>query len=161
VTLEADILFSIVANETDAGDYAKDVRTTKVDYFKELSDGTGANQAQIVWSDSRIAPANDEDSINLLAATDDRGTCSFTSVKAIYVKNTGASEILWTGGEWQSGPLPQNGASLKIRPGGAMFLAAPDAQGWLTPGGSSFRIDNETATNGSYDIVLIGEGTIT
>ena len=159
--LNAQIMLSILTHETSAGDLSRTLRATPASYALSLTDGTGANQAQIVWSDSRIAPANDEDSINLLAATDDRGTCSFTSVKAIYVKNTGASEILWTGGEWQSGPLPQNSALLKIRPGGAMFLAAPDAQGWLTPGGSFFRIDNQTATNGSYEVVLIGEGTVT
>jgi hypothetical protein len=160
MALNAQIMLSILAHETSAGDLSRTLRATPASYALSLADGTGANQAQIVWSDSRIAPANDEDSINLLAATDDRGTCSFTSVKAIYVKNTGASEILWTGGEWPTGPNPGNGAAIKIRPGGVVFMAAPDATGWATAN-SALRIDNATATNGSYEVVLIGEGTIT
>jgi hypothetical protein len=158
--LNAQIMLSILAHETSAGDLSRTLRATPASYALSLTDGTGANQAQIVWSDSRIAPANDEDGTGLASFTEDGMNYSFTSVKVIYIRNTGTVELLWAGGEWPTGPNPVAGAAIKIRPGGVVFMAAPDATGWATAN-SALRIDNQTATNGSYEVVLIGEGTIT
>lgn len=162
MTLSANILFSLVANETDAVDFAKDVRTTKVEYFKELTDGTGANQAQIVWSQ---AAAFDNDYFPLgtgFSFTDDRGSGSFSAIKFFYVKNTGSQDFSILGPpDWATGPLfaPGSPAGLYIKPGGAVAYFAPDAAGWPTAG-STFAFSTGEAT-AAYEIVLIGEGTIT
>lgn len=162
MTLNANILFSLVANETDAVDYAKDVRTTKVEYFKELTDGTGANQAQIVWSG---AATFDADYFPLgigFTFTDERGSGSFSAIKFFYVKNTGNQDFaILTPTDWPNGPLyaPGSPAGLYIKPGGAVAYFAPDAAGWPTAGSTFGFSTGEVAT--SYEIVLIGEGTIT
>ena len=163
MALDAQILLSILAHETASGDISRTLRATPATYSLTLSDGTGANQAQIVLSDGRAVPASDEDSFDMTNFADDRGVVSLTSVKVLYVRNTGAASLLWIGTEWTNGPMPLNGASLEIKPAGALLMVAPDAQGWLTPGGgdSFIRIDNASNQAGSYEIILIGEGTIT
>lgn len=164
MTLEADILFSIVANETDAGDYAKDVRTTKVEYFTELTDGTGANQANLVWSsaatfDGVYRPLGLGFSFD--SVTDDRGSGSFSAIKFIYIKNTGEIEFscLLTS-DWPGGPVFSAASSgLQLQPGGAVAYFAPTAGGYPTAGSRlAFEVDGGVA---SYEVVLIGEGTIT
>lgn len=162
VTLEADILFLIVANETDAGDYAKDVRTTKVEDYARLTDGTGNNQAQVVWSDSRAAANGQTDTINMSALTDERGTITVQGIKLIYFKNTGANAIsfdpnvenAWTGlfsaddGSAQWFTLPAGTTAVFSRPGSGNLsggrIAAYAASGAI-----------------SYDVLIIARGTIT
>jgi len=164
VTLNANILFSLVANETDAVDYAKDVRTTKVESFLELTDGTGANQANLVWSsagtfDSVYRPLGLGFSFD--SATDDRGSGSFSAIKFIYIKNTGEIEFscLLTS-DWPGGPVFSGApGGLQLQPGGAVAYFAPTADGYPTAGSRlAFEVDGGF---GSYEIVLIGEGTIT
>ena len=162
MTLEADILFSIVANETDAGDYAKDVRTTKVENFIALTDGTGANQAQIAWSDSRTA-TNSGDAIDLRALVDDRGTITFTAIKAMYFRNTGAAMIYWgdVNQPWSAFVEDLGDSNLLFPAGTAMLLTASSAAGFeVSPQSKNINL---VAFQGSstYEIVLIGEGTIT
>jgi len=162
VTLNANILFSLVANETDAGDYAKDVRTTKVEYFKELTDGTGANQAQIAWSDSGTFD-NDYFPLGVgFTFTDERGSGSFSAIKFFYVKNTGSQDFsILSPADWPNGPLfaPTSPAGLHLKPGGAVAYFAPDAAGWPTAG-STFGFSTGEGV-AAYEVILIGEGTIT
>jgi hypothetical protein len=163
VTLSANILFSLVANETDAGDYAKDVRTTRVEYFKELTDGTGANQASLAWSDSGAF----DELVNTTGVgftfSDERGSGSFSAIKLIYIRNVGDINLLWVmDGAWPNGPVSsaQGGSEMTIKPGGALLYFAPDAVGWPTTGGQ-LRLACEPETIASYEVILIGEGTIT
>ncbi len=162
MTLEADILFSIVANETDAGDYAKDVRTTKVENYARLTTGSGNNQAQVVWSDSRTAANGQTDTIDTSALTDERGTITVQGIKLIYFKNTGANEIFFNpndGNAWagvfrddegiaQWFTLPVGTTAVFSRPGsgnlGGGQIAAYAAFGAI-----------------SYDVLIIARGTIT
>lgn len=163
MTLNANILLSLVANETDAGDYAKDVRTTKVEYFKELTDGTGANQATLVWSD-----AGSFDDIYYptgigFTISDERGAGAFSSIKMIYIRNVGDINMSWiVASEWSTGPVSSaSGASeIAIKPGGALLYIAPDSDGWLTSGGR-LALGCDPELFASYEVVLIGEGTIT
>jgi hypothetical protein len=162
VTLEADILFSIVANETDAGDYAKDVRTTKVENYARLTTGSGNNQAQVVWSDSRTAANGQTDTIDMSALTDERGTITVQGIKLIYFKNTGANAIYfnpnvpnaWTGlfssdeGSPQWFTLPVGTTAVFSRPGSGNLSG-----GQIAAYAGSGAI--------SYDVLIIARGTIT
>ncbi len=157
MTLHANILFSLVANETDAGDYAKDVRTTKVEYFKELSDGTGANQAQIVWSFEGTFDGEYALGSNGLVFSDNRGTVTFSALKAIYIKNTGNINFSVDG--WPGSPID---GSAFFRPGAAALFLCPDATGWPANAlyGFSLNAGDDSPVAGAQ-VVLIGEGTIT
>jgi hypothetical protein len=149
--LNAQIMLSIIAHETAAGDFSRTLRATTGSYAATLTDGTGANQAQVVWSDSRTVPSNDTDPLDPLALIDDRGTVSMTSIKTIYVRNTGTVLLYFQFGE---GIFTES----LTPPGAVLFASRTDAAGW-SPGGLS--VLNTGNAVGSYDIVLIGEGTVT
>lgn len=167
MTLNANILLSILTGETDSGDHAKDVRTTKVDIFKELVDGTGANQAQVAWSDSRVVAPGGYDNVNLRVLTDDRGTISITAVKAWCIRNTGPVSFFFgaygTSQESYSLPIGEEGYGIASLPlGGVAFFLNPTAAGWITNSPTAnFVVFNSAGQNATYDIVFIGEGAIT
>jgi hypothetical protein len=168
VTLNANILLSIVANETDAGDYAKDVRTTKMEYFKELTDGTGANQAQIVWSATRVIDGTEVDNISLRSLTDDRGTIVFSKITAWYIKNRGfedlilgtdASEQSFPTAAWPFWPTRAGGGFYLGADSSLFYLITNQAKASVTSGSFAVRISG--SPGGTYDILFIGDGTIT
>lgn len=169
MSLSASILLSILANETDAGDISREVRTTKAEYFLPLENGTGANQATLVWSRQiEVDPGADFYPTSegfVISGYDDRGTITFTAIKAIYLRNTGSTSVQWLGGqtEWPTGPLGFGESRLTIPPGGVVFLSAPSAAGWATAGSLLGFSDAEAvpSQSGFLDIILIGEGSIT
>lgn len=162
MTLEADILFWIVANETDAGDYAKDVRTTKIEDYARLTDGTGNNQAQIAWSDKRAAASGQYDYVDTSSLTDERGTIVVQAIKIIYLKNTGANAITFDGNAqdaWSTLFRTEEGSaqSFTLQPGTTAIFSRP-ASGTL--GGGVLAAFSPSGAI-SYDIMIIARGTIT
>jgi hypothetical protein len=87
---------------------------------------------------------------------DERGSVSFSSVKCVYIRNTGATVIGVQFVDWEN--TPPIGEEL-FPPGAVIFFSRPDAAGWVTTGGD-MQLVNFGAEPGSYEIVLIGEGTI-
>jgi hypothetical protein len=147
VSLSAEVFFSIVAVETDTADIARNSRVTRADYFQALTEGTDANQAQIVWSDSRVSGGTDTLQLSSLSDTRDGASVSvvFSAVKAIYVRNTGSTHTLTLTGSFSG----------SVAPGGILAVVNPTAAG---ASASSLVV---TSTSGAtYDIVVVGEGTI-
>lgn len=159
--LSAQIALSIIAHESSSGDLSSQMRVTPAVYGVVLGDGTGANQAQIAFSDSTSIQDNYDNGYTFSAMTDDRGTINMTAVKVIYFKNTGTVPLdLGRNNLWTTGPFPGD-RGVTVPAGGAVVLVAPTAAGWSTAeSGGAITIFNETGTPGSYDIMLIGEGTI-
>ena len=165
MALNAQILLSILAHESDNGDISQSLRATPATYALALTDGTGANQAQVVWSDARPIDIAGEDTPDVRSLTDDRGTVAFSAVKAIYFRNTGDVPINWIGnGDWDTGPqkLP-DASNYEIPAGGAWLATNPTAGGWTATGtGEYITLSNGSeSTAASYEIIIIGEGTIT
>lgn len=158
--LNAQILLSILAHETSSGDLSRTLRATPVSYALSLTDGTGANQVQVVWSDSRTLSGS-PDTLTLGSLTDDRGTVTFTAIKVIYIKNNGSATMLWSDGTWGGSPFDDIAASsVNIRPGGVLAIAAPDAGGFSVSSGSQTIVLSSATSGVAYEIVLIGEGSI-
>lgn len=149
MSLDATILVDIIARETVASGLMSDVRVTPRQYSLILSDGTGANQAQIAWSDSRTL-ASGSASILLTSISDTRYgnpvTVNFSAVKCIYIKNTHATYTLSFTGAFTA----------SIKPGGVFVLCDPSAAG--VPGST---LSVSSTTGATFDIVVIGEGTVT
>jgi len=149
MSLSAEVLASVVARETGTGDLVVNSRFTKYDFFREFADGTGADQAQIVFSDSRTAPQGSF-TILLSAISDVRNgstaLVNFSAVKVIMVKNTHAAYTITLTGAFSG----------TIKPGGVFLLVDPSAAG-ASPSSLFF----ETTAGATYDLVVIGEGTIT
>ncbi len=170
MALNAQILLSILAHESDNGDISQTLRATPVTYALALTDGTGANQAQIVYSESRAIPGGGQDSFGLRTLADDRGAISFTTIKALFIRNTHPSiPVQLVLGDalqesWSSGPGHavdgSNFGETNIAVGGCLFYSDPTANGAPSPqSGDAIYING--APGGTYEIILIGEGTIT
>lgn len=149
MSLSAEVLASVVARETGTGDLVVNSRFTKYDFFREFADGTGADQAQVVYSDNRTA-ASGSFTVLLSAISDTRNGASvlvnFTAVKCIMVKNTHATHTITLSGAFSG----------VVKPGGVFLLVDPSAAG-ASPSSLFF----ETTAGATYDLVVIGEGTVT
>ncbi len=165
MALDAQILLSILAHESSSGDISRTLRATPASYFMALGDGTGANQAQVVWSDSRTITAASDDILDLSALTDDRGIITLTAVKLIYIRNTGTVPINLVGnGDWATGPqkLPDT-SNYEIPAGGCWLATNPTAAGWSVGASPKYlTIQNQSgSTSTTYEIILASEGSIT
>lgn len=157
--LNAQISLSLVAHESTAGDISKQMRVTPATYAATLTEGTGANQAQVVWSDSATVIEGNDYSFTFANLVDDRGTVTITALKAVYMRNTGTAAVVVEPYLWGSGPFS---GTIDLLPGAAFVFVATTAAGWGTTGsGASILVSN---TNSGIDVpvevVLIGEGTI-
>ena len=155
MTLTAKILLQILATESSSSDLSSTTRVTNVSRTVNFASGTGANQAQIVWSDSRTIAADATDFIEFANLDDDRGALAISALKLIYVRNTGTVLIVAPVGD-------PNIGGISVPPGGTILLANPSAAGW-----GNQDIDQTLAfanasitTAATYDIILIGEGGI-
>jgi hypothetical protein len=73
-------------------------------------------------------------------------SCNFTAVKAIFVKNTHSTHTITLTGAFTG----------VLRPGGVFLLVDPSAAGV-----SVSSLFFETTAGATYDLVVIGEGTVT
>ena len=146
MSLSAEVFVNLVAIETDAADIARNTRVTRADYFASLTEGTAANQAQIVWSDSRVSGGTDTLQLSALSDTRDGAavTINLTALKAIYLKNTGDTHTLTVTGAYTG----------SVGPGGVMVNVNPTAAGT-----TSATLYVASTAGATYDIVIIGEGT--
>lgn len=148
MSLSAEILCRIVGLETDTADIAKNTRVTRAEYFKALSDGTAADQAQVIYSDIRTSGGTDTFQLSALADTRDGAAVSiaFTAAKVLYIENTHATNAITVTGSFSG----------SVAAGGMLMAVNPTAAG--TTASSLFL----TATAGTtYKIVIVGEGSIT
>lgn len=149
MALDAQILLSILAHESSNGDVVRSLRATPATYSLVLSNGTAANQAQVVWSDSRTLSGS-TDVLDATALTDDRGTVNMTALKAVYIRNTGTATLTAT-----PSSAAAFGGTYHIRSGGAAAAFASDATGMA---GGTLTIAGGSGQ--TYEIVLIGEGAV-
>jgi len=162
MALNAQILLSILAHESSSGDISQTLRATPATYSLTLTDGTGANQAQVVWSDARTIAAGQSELLDLGALPDTRDaaavTVAFSQVKLIYLRNTSTSDSLSIGGSISNafGGLPLS-SPRTLGPGGCYLMTAPSASGFGSATGALFAAPAGAV---SYEIILIGEGTV-
>lgn len=157
--LNAQISLSILAHETSSGDLSRTLRATPANYAIALAEGTGANQANIVWSASQALNGAADwtpSGANFASFQDDRGLVAFTAVKAVYIKNTGSHPVTFATMEW---PQFGHGEEVVIHAGGVFFVCRSDAAGWATANSMlMFSTGDQPATG--IEVVVIGEGTI-
>jgi hypothetical protein len=151
MALNAQISVNILAHETSDAGLSRTLRATPAAYAVALSDGTGANNAQVAWSATRTLAASSEN-LNLAALADSRGgspaTVTLTAVKAVYVRNKGTSSLAFAGA-----PFPSSGQT--VQAGAVAMQCDPSAGGMAASG-----VTVTGTVGGSYEIVLLGEGSV-
>jgi hypothetical protein len=174
MALNAQINLSIIAQETSAGDISRTMRATPVSYSVGLTDGTGANQAQIAWSDSRTISGTEE-TLSLASLPDVRDgasvTVGMTSVNVLYVKNTHATATVLLGSTsagtfaashfvgMPANKIPAGAQGYALPPGAAILISVPTQLGLTTLAGQQFTVGSSTA-GATYDIVIVGRGSV-
>jgi hypothetical protein len=130
-----------------------------------LASGTGANQADKVWSDQRTLAASATENLDLAGVLTDAfgATLTFVKVKALLIRAaTGNTNDVLVGGHasaafvnWVSDPTDV----VVVKPGGLFLLVAPNAAGYGVTATTAdlLKITNSAGTTGvTYDIAILG-----
>jgi len=163
-TLSASIKLSVSATLTgtsDLGSRKYDLPFTKTVSFTH---GTGANQANQIWTDTRTISASSSEDLDLAGVlTSPLGTTlTFTKIKAIIIAaSANNTNNVVVGGDTNALINWVGNANdvVNIRPGGFICLTAPDstAYGVTASTGDILQITNSDGTSSvTYDIIIIG-----
>lgn len=138
-----------------------------IDASVTFANGTGANQANMWWHDTRTLGASASENIDLAGSLVSTfgTTITFTSIKAIYIKassaNNSANNVNVARGSSNGFVLflaVSDGFALP--PGASALFINPNADGWAVTAGTGdiLTITNSAGTNSvTYDIFILGE----
>jgi len=129
----------------------------------ELPNGTGANQANVLYHGQRtLADAADE-TLDLYGGTlldSLKNALTMEKLKVLFLKNTSVEASLLIGG---AGTTPVDlfadpADAFKLRPGGVFLTTAPDANGILLTTNKNLKLahDGTGTSNLVYEIIAIG-----
>jgi hypothetical protein len=130
-----------------------------------LDSGTGANQADKIFSDTRTLGASATEDLDLAGGLTDAfgASITFARVKIIAVSaiagNTNDVVLGAAATNTFVGPFGAATHTVKVRPSGFVCFACSDATGWVVTASTAdlLRVGNGGAGTGvTYDIVIIG-----
>jgi len=161
---------SVVAELSNSIDLATAELPLAKSYVQSYADGGAVDQAQVMFSDTRSLSSSATESLDLAGALASSigGAITFTAIKEIIIKaaaaNTGNLRVGKVITNGFAGPFDQTAGSLgvTIPPGGILHLRNPSATGWAVTAatGDLLSVENLVAASVSYDIILIGEGSV-
>jgi hypothetical protein len=147
----------------------KDLTTAQAvfseDDITSLGDGTGANQADLIWSDTRTLAASATENLDLAGSLVDAlgSTLTFARVKAIYVHaaDGNVNDVVFGGAASNGfvGPFADATDKIKVKSGGTWAIVAPGATGYPVTAGTGDILlvaNGGSGTSVTYDIVIIG-----
>lgn len=150
-----------LANPVDIGN-----RDYTFNYSKSytITNGTGADQANQVWTDARTIAASGSDDLDLYGVlTNAMGTTlNFTRIKCIIVSAAAANvNNVLVGGDAAglAGWVGNVNDYIVVRPGGTFALMANDATAYAVTNTTADILQIANSSSGTsviYDIVIIG-----
>lgn len=156
------IVAGTLSNTIDIGSAGYSFNKT---FSQTFANGTGASQANQIWTDSREISGSGNDDLDMATSlTNAFGTTlTFTSIKGIIISAASAN-----GGNIEVGAEGTNPFAsffgdatdqLVIAPGGFFGLVNPAADGYAVTAGTGdiLRIANTDGSAVNYDIMIIGE----
>jgi hypothetical protein len=130
-----------------------------------LATGTGADQADLIWTDTRTIAASGTDDLDLAGSLTGMlgGTLTFARIRAIYVAaavaNTNNVVIGAAASNQFVGPFGASTHTAMVKPGGVFLAANRDTTGWAVTASTAdlLRIANSGSGTGvTYDIAILG-----
>lgn len=130
-----------------------------------LSNGTGANQAQHVFTDIRTLTASASENLDLAGALTNAfgATLTFTKVKALIIKaDSGNTNDVVVGGHATaafSSMFADPTDKVKVKPGGTFMITAPDANGLAVTATTADMLtvaNSAGSTSVTYTVIIIG-----
>lgn len=146
----------------DVGDLA---HTARPGATISLASGTGANQANAMFADTRTLTASSTENLDLAGVLTDAfgATLTFTKIKAILVMAaSGNTNNVILGGAASNAFVNWVGDAtdtVVVRPGGCFMLVAPDSTAYAVTAGTGdiLKVANSAgSTSVTYTIVIIG-----
>jgi len=162
------IAVSIYSRIKNALDLSSTLDTIQRNKSYSFTDGAGADQADVHWSDERTLSASATEDLDLAGGLTDAfgAAITFARIKAIYIEADSANtnNVLLGGAAANAfvGPFGAAAHTIAVRPGGAVLLVAPDATGYVVTAGTGdlLRVGNSGAgTSVKYRIVVVGSLT--
>lgn len=132
-----------------------------------LRDGTGANQANQMFTDTRTLAASATENLDLAGGIVNAlgATVTFTAIKLIRIRAAAANtNNVVIGGAASNpfvGPFVDATDKISIPPGGVFEILNPSAAGWAVTAstGDLLLVTNSSSgTPVSYTIEIVGEG---
>lgn len=164
MALSTKLVTSVTATLTDALDLSTVTDPLAYTLRTTLTSGTGANQADMLWHDTRTLAASATENLDLAGSLVNGlgDTQTFARVKAIMVTaaaaNTNNVNVIREG---------TNGVPIflaladgvAVRPGGMFMLSAPDATAYAVTAatGDLLTFTNSAgSTSVTYSVIIIG-----
>lgn len=157
MTFTANNSLRLNATLTGPGDLGVDTSALNMTYSMSLSDGTGVNQADLMFKDTRIVADGATDDIDLTSIEDAFGVAlSAAEVVSVFVRSldTNTTNLTIGGSTADFGGFPDQ----TIAPGGIALNhnAGANGLGTVTDGASdTVRVVNAAGAAASYEIVVI------
>jgi len=172
-TLAATLSASLAWTQINTLDLSTVVDSATLGPSSSITDGTGANQANLLWHDKRTIAASANDDIDLYGVLEDvfGGAVNFAVVKGLLIANLGVSaatpvptagETLTIGAatvgtEFDSIFAGVGTSKLVLHSGGILFLSSPiDGLAVVATTADILRISNVGASSIDYSIAIIG-----
>ena len=165
-TLQGSINLAVALDLVKGLDIGEVSYPAKTGANYSFTNGTGANQANMVFVDTRTLAASAAEDLDLsgTALTDAFGTAiAFTAIKAIIVKAAAANtNDVQVGGDASAGiaSIFGNVADfISVKPGGMFCVVAPNATGYALTATTAdlLQITNSSSGTGvTYDIIIVG-----
>lgn len=130
-----------------------------------LTDGSGANQANKIFTDTRTLAASASETLDLAGSLADAfgATLTFTKVRGLVIAADAANtNDVVVGGASSNGFVTPFGAAtdkVKVKPGGLLVLVAPDVNGYAVTAstGDLLQVANSSSGTGvNYTVFVIG-----
>lgn len=161
-TLEVKHVLSFDIDYEDSADLNSKRGSFVLSLNDALADGTGADEADVIWYDSRTVTGASETLDLCESLTDVFGdSVDFSSVKGIYIRNKATTsgydlKVGKAGGSAFDDFVGGSDAALTIGPGGHATLWSP-VDGYTAAGGTQDELKIDPGANTiSYDIALLG-----
>lgn len=163
MAVTADIQLAVTGKHTGSADLGTPTLAFGLSNAISLTNGTGASQADRVFTDERTLAASATEDLDLAAVLTDAfgAAITFAKIKAVIIKAaTGnTNDVQLTRPASNGVPLfMAAGDGIAIKPGGSFAWFAPGTGVTVTPGtGDLLTLTNSGGTTGvTYDIVIIG-----
>jgi hypothetical protein len=168
MTLTAKVQLRVEATQLGANGLASQKFTPVVSAALALANGTGVNQADLVYAEERAVASATNDDIDLRGVLADAfgATLNIAEIVAIAIVNAAAdgtanTTALTIGGGTNpfAGIWGTAGDQIVIPPGGMFLIAAAGAAGLGTAGAGAsdiLRVANASGAAADYQIVIIG-----
>lgn len=165
-SLTAKIRGDIVAEFLGTIDFGSLKQTIDVD-TKDISlvNGTGLNQADMLWMDRRTLTASSNEELDLAGALIDAfgATLTFARIKAILIKadatNTNDVHVGGAAANAFVNWVANSSDIIVVKPGGVFLLGTGHATAYAVTAGTGDKLKITNSAGGSsviYDIIIIG-----